>query len=190
MYNKHLIVSSYGKMITDRLNDGWNGYLLTFMFKQIAGSGYSVHRQMEREVERVYAKSLTWIIKKKSLYRQTHKLPLLIGCPDYPVPKGEARKQSLRDVTVNDGRHFHAVEVVPPWSVLKEDLGTHFDEKQSHYATANSALWRIHSEPITHDAIRVNSYVMKALVRGWVSEADILILPRSISELRDRATDL
>ncbi|MBQ0820603.1 hypothetical protein KBI52_10345 [Microvirga sp. HBU67558] len=160
--------------------------MLTFMFKPIGGSHRNVKRQMERELERVYGKSLTRIIRKPASH-EINELPLWIACPDYPVPKGSSERQSLRDVTVNDGRHMHADVVIPPWSRMKEDLATHFDEKQSHYVTADSALFRIDAVPITHDPNYVTGYVLKALRRGWVGEAEILVLPRSATELRDKA---
>jgi hypothetical protein len=185
MYHTTLIINGYSQMVADRIHAGWDGYLLTFMFKPIGGSQRNVNRQMERELERVYAKSLTRIIRKPASH-EISKLPLWIVCPDYPVPKGDGERQSLHDVAVNGGRHMHAVALVPPWSRLKEDLATHFIDKQSHYVTADSVLLRIHSEPITHDGAYVSSYALKALKRGRVGKGEVLVLPRSISELRDK----
>ncbi|WP_210485392.1 hypothetical protein [Microvirga antarctica] len=183
MTNTNMLINGFGKMITERLNDGWDGHLLTFMFKPIGGSYRSINRRMEWELERVYAKSLTRIIKDSRLYSQIDKLPLWIACPDYPVPKGEADRQALRDVTINDGRHMHCVAAIPPCSRLKEDLATHLDHNQSHYVTSDCSLWRIHAVQITHDADYVNGYVFKALKRGRIVGEDILILPRSKSEM-------
>ena len=76
------------------------GYLITLMFNRIRGSQPSVIRQMQREVERVYATLLTRII------RNPRKIPLFglpfwIVFPDYPVPKHA--KMELRDVVLNGG---------------------------------------------------------------------------------------
>ncbi|WP_243375077.1 hypothetical protein [Microvirga solisilvae] len=181
---KH-IINGYSLMVMERLEAGWDGYLLTFMYKPIKGSQQSVNRQMERELERVYAKSLTRIVKKPAS-QPLDMLPLWIACPDYPVPKGDEKRQSVRDVTVNDGRHMHAIAVVPPWSRVEEGLANHFDEKQSLYVTEDSTLWRIHAEPITHNPKRVNDYVLKALKRSRVGAEEVVILPRTRREVRKK----
>jgi hypothetical protein len=182
MYKTTHIINGYSQMITDRLNAGWDGYLLTFMYKPIRGSHRNVNRQMERELERVYAKSLTRIIRKPAAH-QISELPLWIACPDYPVPKGDEERQSLRDVVINDGRHVHAIAAIPPWSRLKEDLATHFDDQLSLYATGESALWRIHTVPITHDPDYVNGYALKSLKRARAGAGEIVVLPRTATEL-------
>lgn len=108
-----IITSGYGTMVTERLEHGWEGYLITLMFNRIRGPQPSVIRQMQREVERVYATVLTRIIRnprKIPLFG----LPLWIVFPDYPVPKHA--KMELRDVVLNGGLHLHGIALVPPWS--------------------------------------------------------------------------
>src|SRR5829696_7310266 len=99
---KEIINSGYGDMVKSRLRQGWDGYLISFMFNRARGSRPSVIRQMHREVERIYSTVLTRIIRDPRKVPIVT-LPLWIVCPDYPVPKHA--KQSLRDVTVNDGLH-------------------------------------------------------------------------------------
>ena len=50
-----IINSGYGYMFQERLEQGWEGYLISFMFNPITGRRSSVIHQMGREVERVYA---------------------------------------------------------------------------------------------------------------------------------------
>src|SRR5687768_1087981 len=57
------IIPGYSEMAHRYVEEGWEPYLSTFMFNQLRGSPQSVHRQMERDIERVYAKSLTRIVR-------------------------------------------------------------------------------------------------------------------------------
>ena len=108
-----IISSGYGGMARERLEEGWDGYLITFMFKSLRGSRVSVIRQMEREVERVYATILTRIIRRSDKH-PTFELPRWIVCPDFPVPKHA--KKDLRELTINGGLHMQGVALIPPWN--------------------------------------------------------------------------
>ena len=121
---KEIINSGYGDMAKSRLRQGWDGYLISVMFNRVRGSRPSVIRQMHREVERIYSTVLTRIIRDPRKVPIVT-LPLWIVCPDYPVPKHA--KQSLRDVTVNDGLHMHGTALTPPWNRMKE-RDEQFDE--------------------------------------------------------------
>src|SRR3954451_391251 len=110
---KGIIDSGYGSMVKERLEQGWDGYLISLMFNRVRGSRLNVIRQMEREVERVYATVLTRII------RDPPKIPIAslrrwIVCPDHPIPKHA--KQDLWDVGCNDGLHLHGIALMPPWN--------------------------------------------------------------------------
>src|SRR5919199_4196779 len=123
---QEIIQQGYGQMVTSKLRQRWEGYLLIFMFNQLRGSRRSVFRQMEREIERVYATVLTRIVRKPLSETCKDQLPIWIGCPDFPVP--EHVKMELRDVVVNDGLHIHAIALIPPTSRLKTGLNQHFQD--------------------------------------------------------------
>src|SRR5689334_665961 len=91
---REIINSGYGYMVKEKLEQGWEGYLISFMFSRISGRRPSVIHQMSQEVERVYATVLTRIIRDPRKL-PIAALPLWIVCPDYPVAKHA--KQSLRD---------------------------------------------------------------------------------------------
>src|SRR3954447_20237115 len=93
-------IQSYATWASEHVEDGWDPYLVTFMFNHVPGSRAGVLRQMQRELERVYAISLTRVIRKPWCEAEQNRLPILIACPDFPVPK--RGKQCLHDVTVND----------------------------------------------------------------------------------------
>src|SRR5688500_6886256 len=125
------IIPGYGEMAHRYVEEGWEPYLSTCMFNELRRSPQSVRRQMERDIERVYAKSLTRIVRNPTAPSAVGKLPVWIVCPDYAVPKHA--KQDLQDVTVNDGRHAHGLTLMPPNSRLSTGLDDHFAMCQSHY---------------------------------------------------------
>jgi hypothetical protein len=99
----------------------------------------------------------------------------MILFPDMPVYRHE--KKSIRDISVNDGLHYGGLALIPPVSRFRSTLDTRFAEG------INEKVARIHVTPITDNPGFVVDYAAKSFKRGWVSEEDILILPRAISEL-------
>ena len=95
-----IISSVYGGAVRESLKESWKGYLINFMFKSLRGSRASVIRQMEREVERVYATILTRVVREPRKH-PTSELPLWIVCPDFPVPTHS--KKTSGKVTINAG---------------------------------------------------------------------------------------
>ena len=175
-----IINSGYGRMVTERLEEGWEGYLITFMFKSLRGARQSVIRQMEKEVERVYATVLTRIIREPSK-SPVAQLPLWIVCPDFPVPKHE--RAPLREVTINDGLHLHGIALIPPWNRMNCGLDKHLELSQRLYVRAGYSLGRVHAVPITHDPEYVVGYGLKSISRRRLDFDHVLILPRSHSEM-------
>src|SRR4051812_8440144 len=173
------LVTAYGEMVADRVDAGWEPYILTYMFKHIGGSPRHVGETMRKEVERVYATMLTRIVRHPRSEWHRWKLPMLIGGPDWPVPKHQ--RQDKRNVIANDGQHMHAVELMPAVSRLKERLDDHIDDEQPRYV--REPLFRIHAQRITDDPGYVTEYVLKALQRGRSTPDDLIVLPRSASEL-------
>jgi hypothetical protein len=177
------ITTAYGDMINGYMEDGWKSYLLTFMFNHLRGSPAGVQMQMEREVERVYAKMLTRVVRKPRSLANVGKLPIWIAVPDFPVPKRE--RTSLDAVTVNNGRHVHALALDPPWSRMGMGLDEHFQQHQELYLGAARKLRRIDVELIRHSPKYVTDYALKSLKRRRADGDDVLILPRALNELRE-----
>ncbi|CAO4194026.1 hypothetical protein [Methylorubrum extorquens] len=175
------IAAGYAEMAAQYIEDGWAPYLLTFMFQRLSGGPSAIARQMERDVERVYSRFVTRVVRNPRSALEIGWLPVWICSPDYPVFKHA--KQTLHDLTVNDGRHMHAVHLQPPRSRLKLGVDEHFEEAQDLYVRPGSPLLRVHSVAITHDSGDVVEYVLKAMLRGLVGEDATLILPRSRSEM-------
>jgi hypothetical protein len=90
-------------------------------------------------------------------------------------------KKPIEDVSINNGLHFGGIALTPPMSRFRSTLDAHFVQDQYKYV--NEKLARIYVEPITSDPDYVTDYAAKSYKRGRVSEEDIVILPKAISEL-------
>jgi hypothetical protein len=104
----------------------------------------------------------------------------MILFPDLPVYKRQ-RDKSIEDVSINNGLHYGGVAVTPPHSRFKSTLDIYFEDYQETYTSEK--LERIHVTPVTWDPAGVTDYVTKTYKRNRVSDADIIILPKSTSEL-------
>jgi len=176
-----IIGDGYGSMVIERLDQGWTAYIITFMFHSLRGSRASVHRQMEREAERIYATVLTRIVRDPKNPKVKDELPVWILCPDYPVPKHT--KKSLRDVTVNEGLHLQGIALIPPASRMKEGLDEHFARHQERYVRPGDPLERVHAKLLTRDPVYVAKYTFKSVLRRRHDFDHVFILPRTRSEM-------
>ena len=87
----------------------------------------------------------------------------------------------MEDVSINNGLHFGGIALTPPVSRFQSTLDAHFDQDQDKYV--NEKLARIYVEPITWDPGYVTDYAAKSFKRGRVSDEDIVVLPKTLSEL-------
>lgn len=166
---------------------GYQPYLLTFMFDQMRGSPDRVGCEMLREVERVYARHLTRVVRKPNSLAHLHERPVWMCSLDLPVFK--RAKGTLRDVAVNDGLHAHAVAFYWPYSRLEEDVSCHFDRYRNLYVVPGHSLARIDVEPITHDLGYVVGYARKSVRWGRIDEDAVLILPGERVTRADRCVE-
>jgi hypothetical protein len=182
-----LKIKAFKELIEWRMKrDGWNGYLLSFMFHPVPGATRSKLEIMGEAIYRFYATFLTRVVRNPNSIFQMSQRPLLIVAPDYPVPKHQ--KQKLSDVTVNDGLHMHGLLVVPWECRLKKDVVTHLQEHGALYRKA--PLRRIDVQPIEDRLGFVVDYVFKSVKKGRVSWDDVILLPKSSSELNGRMSEL
>jgi hypothetical protein len=102
-----------------------------------------------------------------------------IEAPDLPVPK--RTKVELRDVTVNNGLHWHGLFFVNPSAPkLQDTLGLHIKENRGKYIFGS--IRTIDTEPITFTPEYLTGYGLKSL-KSRFSTDEIVIFPRSVSEL-------
>jgi len=79
---------------------------------------------------------------------------------------------------------MHGIVVANRWARIPETLDVYFEENLGTYLTRK--LRHIDVRRITHSAEYVTEYGMKGLKRWTFSEDDILVLPRTLSELPGR----
>lgn len=177
------LIRGYAELGQSRVDVGWQPFLLTFMYRPLAGSPSAVLLQMHREIERVYATFAPRVVRKPRSPSALGKQPILLGFPDMPVRK--TIMPCFRDVAVNAGLHFHGLLLVPPVTRLNVSVEQHFIDNQAHYAPPHRSLARVHVVPIASELDFVVDYAGKGLRDRRIDPDDgVLILPRSASEMR------
>jgi hypothetical protein len=176
-------ITGYATMVKQRLDEGWSGHLMVFIFNQLRGDIRQMNHQMQIQIENTYASLLTRLNRRPNDYGVSN--PILIACPDFPVPKHE--KKPLPEVVTNDGMHYNGLLFIPPGlSRLKVSIQQHFADNESHYLR-DQVLNRIVIEPITHNVDHLTDYGLKGLKANRLpGDEDLLILPKSYNEILAR----
>jgi hypothetical protein len=176
------LLNGYQQWVESYIHEGWKPYEITFMYHQLPGSTKSILEQMKQELHRVNSRLVTRFHRDPRSEIGFECIPRMMLFPDLPVYKHE--KKSIQDVSINDGLHYGGIALTSPISRCQTSLDDHFTDNQKKYL--NKKLERIFVKPITHSHNYVTDYVMKAITKGRMSEEDIVILPRTISELPDK----
>jgi hypothetical protein len=177
------LIDAYGDWLQQWLDQGWDGYLVTFLFNQLPGSRRAMVHQMHQHLEnRWYGRLATRMVRKTRSPVWAPFLPKGFFVPDLPVSKRS--KQSLRDVSTNDGLHMHGIMVANRWVRIPETLDVYFQENLSDFLVGK--LRHIDVQRITDRPKYTTGYGMKGLKRPTFSEDDVLVLPRDVSELPGR----
>jgi hypothetical protein len=180
-------IKAFKEMIEQKMErDGWNGYLVSFMFHPVPGATTTKLQIMGEALYRFYATFLTRVVRNPNSTFQLSERPLFIAAPDYPVPKH--RKQKLSDLTVNNGLHMHGLLVVPWDGRLREDVITHLQQHNDLYNKA--PLRRIDMRLIEQRLGFVVDYVFKSVKTRRVSWDDVVLLPKSSWELSGRMSEM
>jgi hypothetical protein len=90
-YNNHQVqplLQHYGIMDCDRMDQGWHGYFLSFMFSQIPSSDASRMLEMKKHLARFYGRLAKASVPKASRPEWSEFLPKIVLAPDLPVPCG------------------------------------------------------------------------------------------------------
>src|SRR5580698_2410044 len=131
-YRKHSLLQAYGLWVADHMAHGYRGYLLTFMFSQIPGSDASRMLEMRKHLGWFYGRLAKASVPKASSSKWSSFLPKAVLAPDLPVPKHT--KVELRDVTVNNGLHWHGIFLVTPLAPKMQDaLYLHIEKNRGKY---------------------------------------------------------
>jgi hypothetical protein len=150
---------------------------MTFQFKPLPGRRRSILTQMHREIDRFYSTLVNGILHHPSSPSQARYCPRLILVPDLLTAKRQ--KKSLPEVSINDGMHFHALLLlIPSKSRLNSDLLYFIQHK-----CITHRLLRIDATAIHSNIPTVVDYVFKSIKRRKFSIDDIVIYPKSTTEL-------
>jgi hypothetical protein len=137
-------------------------------------------QEMKKHLGWFYGRLAKASVPKASSPKWSPILPKVVLAPDLPVPKHS--KVQLRDVTINNGFHWHGLVLVNPLAPKSPgNLDVHINENLGKYLVGS--IRTIGVEPITHDPVYVTGYGMKGLKRSSFFENEILIFPRTVSEL-------
>jgi hypothetical protein len=178
-YRLQGLLQGYGQWVADHVDGGYHGYLLTFMFSQIPGSDASRMLEMRKHLGWFYGRLAKASVPKPSSSRWSSFLPKAILAPDLPVPKHT--KVELRDVTVNNGLHWHGIFLVNPLAPkLQDRLNNHINGNLRKYLVGS--IRTIDVKPITYTPEYLTGYGLKSL-KSRFSTDEIVIFPRSVSEL-------
>jgi hypothetical protein len=173
------IVQAYGSWIQQHVDLGWDAYFITFMFHNILGSNETKIQQMQDEMTRFYEKLATRAVRKPRSEKWVHLLPKGVFFPD--VPGYRKTDSNIREISINDGIHFHGIMVATQEGRLKEPLHLHLMRKRKLYVRGK--IYGIDAEQITSRAGFVTDYGGKAIKRRRFSNDHVLLLPRTLSEL-------
>jgi hypothetical protein len=173
-HHRLALIDAYGDWLQQWLDEGWDGYLFTFMFHQLPGSRRAMVHQMHQQIERWYGMLATRTVRKPRSPVWAPFLPKGIFVPDLPFSKG--LKQGILDVSINDGLHVHGVVVANRWARILDTLDRYFQENLKKFLVGK--IRHIDVQRITHRAKYVADYGLKGLKRPTFSEDDVLVLPR------------
>jgi hypothetical protein len=174
------LINSYGQWINKHISDGWDGYLFTFMFDHLVGSEQAKLIQMKTHLGWFYGRLAKRSVPQASRPQWAYCLPRAVMVPDTPVHKHS--KQMLRDVTINDGIHWHGmVLAIRSAPKLQEPLDLHITKTMDKYLVGQ--IRHIDVQPIVSRSEYVAEYCMKGLKQSQFSKDDIVSFPRTTSEL-------
>jgi len=178
---KLLLLEAYGDWVNEWMQQGWDGYLITFMFHNLSGSMSTQISQMHQEVTKVFSKLVTRMVRKPRSPSWVPLLPKGVFVPDLPVVK--RAKVQIRDASTNNGLHMHGVILANRWGRLPDPLDQHLQEKRATYLTGK--IRSIDVVKIENRPKYTTEYAGKGLKRPCFNTDHVLILPRSLSELPD-----
>ena len=81
------------------------------------------------------------------------------------------------------GFHYNGTMLIPPVSRFKDCPIKHIEEYQGLYTRGKIA--RVHVKPIDNRVHGISDYSAKTVKWGRADEQDILILPKTVREIKD-----
>ena len=174
------LVDAWADWITERRREGRRLYLFSFMFTQLPGRPKTKLMIMQQELTMIYARMLTRLVRRPK-GKPLLELPVWLAFPDRPVPKND-KKDSLSQIVPNDGVHMHAIVAIPKNSRVRK-IGAHVRKYRESYLGREGRLVNIDVRRIRRTPRKATRYALKSLERQRWDDDQILVLPRSSTEL-------
>jgi hypothetical protein len=169
------IVDGYKQTIDNFMDRGWDGYMVSVLFHQLPGSRKTQLLQMNQEIERMYNRLGTRMVRKPGSPNWAGYLPIGFFVPDLLVPKRrKGDKSTIADVSINDGLHMGGIVLANQWGRIRGSLVEHFKEEKDKYVTGK--IRSVGIKPITHDLDTATQYTFKSLTRRSFTPDDVLVL--------------
>ena len=174
-------IQGYTDLIRERIDDGWSGFLCSFMFRPINPNPKCAIVLMKDAISKFYSTLLTRVIRDPHCPSSVGCLPVLISVADLPRPGANA---PLADTTINGGLHFHGILLIPAKNRLRVSLMDHVGQNLSTYLPIDGIFSRIHIQPIEDRPDQVVDYAFKSIKKFKINYDDgALVLPRASSEV-------
>ena len=160
---------------------GWKFYYVNFMFEPLHVPTAELVPKMRRGIYKFYGRFCTEFAHNGRAKSEQERMPRFWLFPDLPVRKNKGN--SLRDVTINGGLHFNGPMLIPPVSRFQECPIKHLEENQTRYARHGIELIYLMAGG---DIPGLSDYAAKTIKNHRADEEDIIVLPRSVTELPDK----
>ena len=178
-------VHAYAKWIEELLENGWNAFILTIMFRQLAGSTALIRSQMMQEAERIIWWLSEDMVRNPWSEIGRKKLPRVFYSLDWPVYKRD-KKLSKQISRANNGLHVQGILLKRKSTLLRQSLLSYVAEYQDHLRGKHNKVDVIDVKPIDRTPRVAGEYVLKAYQRRLIDDSGIMVLPKSLSEMRCR----
>lgn len=161
----------------------WKVYYVNFMFDALPGSEQQITGQMHKAIRKFYGRFSGQFVHNQRAANEQERMPRFFLFPDKPVWKKYSRA-CISELKINDGGiHYDGTMLTPVISRFRDRCPiAHIKESQDVYC--RYGIRRIHVLPV-NDIPGICDYAAKTLKWRRADECDVLILPRSVSELRD-----
>jgi hypothetical protein len=170
--------------IEEHRRDGcWKIFYVNFMFDALSGSPQAVMAQMRKGIVKFYGRFCRRFVHHPKAESEQARMPRFFLFPDKPVWKKHS-KACISELKMNDGgSHYNGFMLTPMISRFRDRCPiAHIDENQDIYC--QHGIRRIHVKAVYHIP-GISDYSAKTVKWHRADENDILILPRSVNELRD-----
>ncbi len=173
-YYREKLIDAYVEMILQKIEDEWNAFIVTIMFKQLAGRRIAVRAQMMSEASRVFHWISTDMVRNSKSEHGWKRLPMVLYCADY----------SYKEVcNINDTGHVQGVFLKPKRTRLKMGLIRYSKLEHDRLVGNHGLVERVRFDRISNTPDKATRYVLKSLRKRLIGSDEVALFPPSASEL-------